>query len=87
MSEFRDAIAAALAQPYCANAVSFYEASSVLAMPEMQAIRKALLHATYNAARHAYPAAPEPPMATYMRERCELPDSVIAWVLDEGSNP
>jgi hypothetical protein len=62
-------------------------ADSLLAMPEMQAIRKALIRATYNAALWSYPAAPEPPMATYMRERCELPESVIAWVLDEGSNP
>ena len=83
MTEFRDAIAYTLLDSW----PNTYTADAVLAMPEMQAIRKALIHATYNAARHAYPAAPEPPMATYMRERCELPDSVIAWVLDEGSNP
>ena len=76
MTEFRNAIAGALAQPYCANAVSFYEASSVLAMPEMQAIRNVL----YCVAQHGetctcgYDALLDQP-------------SVSAWVLDEGSNP
>ena len=85
MTEFRDAIAAALAQPYCANAVSFYEASSVLAMPEMQAIRKFF---GWYAHRHGTKAD----MWEQLTVEAQLPENVAHWIMDdawpdEGSNP
>lgn len=51
---------------------------------DVQALRAALLHAAYNAARHAYPAAGHvDPTATYLRERCHLPPHLVAWVMSK----
>jgi hypothetical protein len=57
------------------------QADAVLAMPEMQAIRNALLHAAFNAARHAYPAAGIDPTRTYLTNECKLSDTLADWVL------
>lgn len=68
-------------------------ADAVLAMPEMQAIRSALLHAATNAARKAYPASPlatrtgteqqqDDTVRHYLRTNCKVThESVIAWVV------
>jgi hypothetical protein len=84
MSTFRDAIASTLwlGGDLDTEGVSVMAADTVLDMPEMQAIRKALLHASHNAARHAYPdGRPDLRLRRYMEHNCHLPESVIAWVL------
>lgn len=74
MTEFRDALADNMYHPHgCIGDDQLRQrnADAMLAMPEMQAIRKAL-------------------QTAFEYERYltrELPESVIAWVLDEGSNP
>lgn len=50
-----------------------------MAMPEMQAIRKALRCWWEHCACNDHPITDHPVD--------DFPDSVLAWVLDEGSNP
>lgn len=58
-------------------------AKDILASPQMQAIRKALRRAAWNAARYAYPASRIDSTPTYLRENCHLPASVIEWVMTD----
>lgn len=56
---------------------------AVLASDNMQAIRKALLHASDNAARHAYPdGRPDLRLRRYLKLNCFLSDAAIDWVMD-----
>ena len=57
------------------------ETSEITAL-DVHALKGALLHAAYNAARHAYPATRIDPTETYLRERCHLPPHLVAWALE-----
>lgn len=74
MTEFRDAIerTVQMSPIYTGGVI----ADEVLAMPEMQAIRILLAGVIANM------NDPKAVFAYY-----GVPESVIAWVLDEGSNP
>jgi hypothetical protein len=85
VSEFRDSIRDAIdfnVQPECncgAEVQGGNEAAgAVLAMPEMQAIRKALRCWWEHCACNDHPITDDPVDG--------FPDSVIGWVLNEGSN-
>ncbi len=86
MSDFRDAIAGAVCGAWGADGSQYLDedvADSILATPEMQAIREALRHACWNAARHRFPHGnPSMILEAYLRKVVRLPESVIAWVLD-----
>ena len=75
MSELRDAIAGVLPMH-----VARREANAVLAMPELQAIRKALYRLATDASDELHPNVAEW-LALY-----DLPPSVVAWVLS-GETP
>jgi hypothetical protein len=75
MSTFRDAIAVRCAAK--SGPSPWKKADAVLAMPEMQAIRKAL---RVDADLHSIVADMTP--AEWLRKIVRLPQSVIAWVLD-----
>ena len=82
MSTFRDAIANTLMEQW-PNTITRMDAArvtsdAVLDTPEMQAIRKALWNL---AAMHALEASDTDTTADVVA-RLNLPESVIAWVLD-----
>ena len=76
MSEFRDAIARCYDGPDGPFNVS--TANAVLAMPEMQALRSLALA--------AIPICCDDCAREFIEDRGGTP-ALIAWVLDEGSNP
>ena len=93
MSEFRNAIASTIydteAEHQFSNSVAMltWMADAVLAMPEMQAIRRALQVWAEYAGTYDH-TGPEYALRELLTDgEVVLPDSVIAWVLDEGSNP
>ena len=79
MSEFRDAIARCYDGPD--GPFDRSTAAAVLASPEMQAIRQAFNTATAVLAMQECNTS-----RIDVLNRLNLPESVIAWVLDEGSN-
>jgi uncharacterized iron-regulated protein len=81
MAEFRDAIAKTTfnTTDITTNSENARIADAVMAMPEMQAIRKALRCWWEHCACNDHSITDDPVD--------DFPDSVLAWVLDEGSNP
>ena len=81
MSTLRDVIAGAVCGAWGADGSQYLDedvADSILATPEMQAIRKAL-----RALIAIHGLSPTHPLTrTWRTARTDLPESVIAWVLD-----